>query len=75
MKGQITIYLFMALIMDLLILAALAPLFSQITNLLITALGSDVVSQLLARLIMPVLVFSMIFGVLSYKDPLRQQVY
>jgi hypothetical protein len=73
MKGQITIYLFMALIMDLIILAALAPLFSSITNLLLTSLPSDVVSQLLARLIMPILVFSMIFGILEYKDPMRQQ--
>ncbi len=73
MKGQITIYLFMALIIDIIILAALAPIFSNITDLLINLLpATDTVSQLLARLIIPILIFSMIFGILEYKDPLRR---
>jgi len=73
LKGQIGIYLIMALVMDIIITAALAPLLDSVLNLLYTALGTDQVSIMIAHLIMPALIFSMIFGILSYKDPLRQQ--
>lgn len=76
MKGQIGIYLLMSLILDLIILAALAPLFDVVLNLVYVALpADDTVSQLLAHLIFPALIFSIIFGILEYKDPLRQQSY
>lgn len=76
MKGQITIYLLMALVMDLIIMAALAPLFNSIITLLTGAISAtDTVSQILARLIIPILIFSMIFGILEYKDPLQQRTF
>lgn len=73
MKGQITIYIFIALILNLVVLAALAPLITQITDVIIDSLDpDDAVSAIGARLIMPVLLFSLILGTLSYADPLRR---
>lgn len=72
MKGQITIIAFIAVILDLIILAALAPIINAITDILITALGTDAVSVFLARLIMPVLLFGIIFGALNAINFARQ---
>lgn len=71
MKGQITILVFMAALLDLLVLAVLAPLFDVVVGLLVTALGSDWVSIMLARMIVPVLMFGVIFSALYYISPNR----
>lgn len=71
MKGQITIIVFAAALLDLLVLATLAPLFDVITGLLVTALGNDFISITLARLIVPVLMFGVIFSALYYISPNR----
>lgn len=61
----------MAALLDLIVLAVLAPVFSGITDILIAALGTDTVSILLARMIMPILVFGIIFSALNYINPNR----
>jgi uncharacterized BrkB/YihY/UPF0761 family membrane protein len=71
MKGQITIMVFAAALLDLMVLAVLAPLFNTIETLLISELGSDTVSILLVRLIVPVLTFGVIFSALWYINPNR----
>jgi uncharacterized BrkB/YihY/UPF0761 family membrane protein len=71
MKGQITIIVFAAALLDILVLAVLAPLFDTVTGLLVTALGTDTVSIMLARLIVPVLMFGIIFSALYYISPNR----
>jgi len=58
--------------MDLIILAVLAPVFNEITTILLNAIpDTQVVEELLVRLIFPVLIFSLIFGILEYKNPLQ----
>jgi hypothetical protein len=71
MKGQITIVVFMAALLDLIVLAVLAPVFNAATDILIASLGSDTVSIFLARLLMPVLVFGVIFSALYSISPQR----
>lgn len=71
--GQITIYLFISLLIDMIVLAVLLPLFTSITNLMIAGLNpSDTVSILLAQMIIPFLFFALIFSILFYVNPLRQ---
>jgi uncharacterized BrkB/YihY/UPF0761 family membrane protein len=71
MKGQITIVVFMAALLDLIVLAVLAPVFNAAVDILIAALGTDTVSIFLARMLMPVLVFGIIFSALYYISPNR----
>ena len=75
-RGQIGIYLLMSLIIDIIITAALAPLIDTVLNFLYASIpAGDAVSLMLAHLIFPALMFSIIFGILEYKDPLQQRVY
>ncbi len=73
MKGQVTIIVFAAVMLDLIVLAVLAPIITAITDILIAALGTDAISIFLARLIMPVLIFGIIFSGLNAWNFARQQ--
>lgn len=73
MRGQITIYVFVALLLNLVVLAALAPLINSANDMILAALDEDdAVSALGVRLILPVLIFSLILGTMAYADPLRR---
>jgi hypothetical protein len=72
LKGQITIYLFISLLIDMVVLAVLLPLYTSIVNLMIAGIDpSDTVSILLAQMLIPFLFFGLIFGILFYVNPMR----
>jgi len=72
LKGQITIIAIVMLLVALLVLAVLAPLFMTAVDLILNATVGDATSQLLVRLVFPILLIALIISILGYAAIARQ---